>query len=39
MVEGSGTENSGYTMLEVLADGSLRLNGFRKQVNRALKHA
>ena len=39
MVEGSGTENSGYTMLEVLADGSLRLNGFRKQVNRVLKHA
>ena len=39
MVEGSGTESSGYTMLEVLADGSLRLNGFRKQVNRALKHA
>ncbi len=39
MVEGSGTENNGYTMLEVLADGSLRLNGFRKQVNRALKHA
>ncbi len=39
MVEGSGTESSGYTMLEVLADGSLRLNGFRKQVNRVLKHA
>jgi len=39
MVEGSGTESSGYTMLEVLADGSLRLNGFRKQVNRALRHA
>jgi hypothetical protein len=39
MVEGSGTENSVYTMLEVLADGSLRLNGFHKQVNRVLKHA
>ena len=39
MVEGSGAENSGYTMLDVLADGSLRLNGFRKQVNRDLKHA
>lgn len=39
MVEGSGVENNGYTMLEVLADGSLRLNGFRKQANRDLKHA
>jgi alkaline phosphatase len=39
MVEGSGTENNGYTMLDVLADGSLRLNGFRKQANRDLKHA
>lgn len=36
MVEGSGEENNGYTMLDVLADGSLRLNGFRKQVNRDL---
>lgn len=39
MVEGSGAENNGYTMLDVLADGSLRLNGFRKQANRDLKHA
>ena len=39
MVEGSGAENNGYTMLEVFADGSLRLNGFRKQANRDLKHA
>lgn len=39
MVEGSGEENNGYTMLDVLADGSLRLNGFRKQANRDLKHA
>ena len=39
MVEGSGAENNGYTMLEVLAGGSLRLNGFRKQANRNLKHA
>ena len=39
MVEGSGAENNGYTMLDVLADGSLRLNGFRKQTNRDLKHA
>jgi hypothetical protein len=26
-------------MLDVLTDGSLRLNGFRKQANRDLKHA
>ena len=39
MVEGSGAENNGYTMLDVLSDGSLRLNGFRKQANRDLKHA
>lgn len=39
MVEGSGAENNGYTMLDVLADGSLRLKGFRKQANRDLKHA
>ncbi len=36
MVEGSGTENSGYTMLDVMPDSSLRLNGFRRQVNRKL---
>ena len=39
MVEGSGAENNGYTMLDVLADSSLRLQGFRKQVERALKKA
>lgn len=39
MVEGSGAENSGYTMLDVLADGSLRLNGFRRQVDRRLERA
>lgn len=39
MVEGSGAENNGYTMLDVLTDGSLRLNGFRKQANHDLKHA
>ena len=39
MVEGSGAENNGYTMLDVLSDGSLRLNGFRKQSNHDLKHA
>ncbi len=39
MVEGSGADNNGYTLLDVLADGSLRLNGFRKQMNRSLNHA
>jgi len=39
MVEGSGAENNGYTMLDVMADGSMRLNGFRRQVNRFLNHA
>lgn len=38
MVEGSGAENNGYSMLDVLADGSLRLKGFRRQVERKLKH-
>jgi predicted phosphodiesterase len=39
MVEGSGAENSGYTMLDVMSDSSLRLNGFRRQMNRTLNHA
>lgn len=39
MVEGSGAENNGYTVLEILADGSMRLNGFRRQINRILNHA
>lgn len=34
MVEGSGAENNGYTLLDIHADGSLRLNGFRRQVDR-----
>ncbi len=38
MVEGSGAENNGYSMLEVMADSSLRLKGFRRQVDRALNH-
>lgn len=39
MVEGTGLENNGYTLLDVLPDGSLRLNGFRKQANRTLARA
>lgn len=31
MVEGSGLENSGYSLLDVLEDGTLHLTGFRKQ--------
>lgn len=39
MVEGSGAENNGYAMLDVMPDGSLRLQGFRRQVERALRRA
>jgi len=31
MVEGSGAENSGYSIMEVAASGTIRLSGFRKQ--------
>jgi len=31
MVEGSGVDNNGYSTLDVYEDGSLVLNGFRKQ--------
>ncbi|MCC9606051.1 metallophosphoesterase [Blastopirellula sp. JC732] len=31
MVEGSGAEHNGYSLLELLSDGSLRLEGFRNQ--------
>lgn len=36
MIEGSGRENNAYSMLEVMPDGSLRLQGFRKQLDRNL---
>ena len=39
MIEGSGAENNGYSMLDVMSDGSLRLQGKRRQVNRELSHA
>lgn len=39
MIEGTGPENNGYSMLEVMPDQSLRLTGFRKQTSRALIHA
>jgi alkaline phosphatase len=31
MVEGSGTENSGYSIMDVMSDGTIQLTGFRKQ--------
>lgn len=31
MVEGSGVENNGYSLLDLQPDGSIRLTGFRKQ--------
>jgi predicted phosphodiesterase len=36
MVEGGGPANSGYALLDILADGALRLHGFRRQENRIL---
>lgn len=38
MVEGADLENSGYTLLDVMPDHSLRLHGFRRQVDRQLSH-
>ena len=34
MVEGSGVENSGFGMLEIFPDESVRIKGFRKQSQR-----
>ena len=33
MVEGSGAENNGYSLLDILDGGTLRLQGYRKQSN------
>lgn len=33
MVEGAAPDNNGYTLLDVMQDGSLILTGFRKQAN------
>lgn len=35
-VEGAGRENSGYALLDVMPDHSLRLHGFRRQESRQL---
>ncbi len=37
MVEGSGLASSGYAMLDIMPDDSLRLHGFRRQANRDLQ--
>lgn len=34
MIEGTGPENNGYSVLEIAPDGSIRLEGFRKQESR-----
>ncbi|MEQ9411407.1 MAG: metallophosphoesterase [Fuerstiella sp.] len=34
MVEGSGPENNGYSLMDIEPDGTIRLTGFRKQQNR-----
>ena len=34
MVEGSGEENNGYSTMEIQRDGTIQLNGFRKQADR-----
>ncbi len=33
MVEGSGAENNGYSLMEIRRDGAIKLSGFRKQKN------
>jgi predicted phosphodiesterase len=33
MVEGAGPDNNGYSMMDVLEDGTICLTGFRKQAN------
>ncbi len=39
MIEGSGKENNGYSMMEVSPDGSIALRGFRKQLDRDFTRA
>ena len=38
MVEGSGAENNGYSLLEIDPNGTIQLTGFRKQLNHTWKH-
>lgn len=37
VIEGSGAENNAYGVLELFADGSARIDGFRQQMDVALK--
>lgn len=39
MVEGSGAENNGYSLMEIDANGTIQLTGFRNQKNQAWKPA
>lgn len=39
MVEGSGSQNNAYALLDVMEDGSLRVNGFRKQASRSFERS
>lgn len=39
MIEGSGAENSGYSLLDILPDGSMRVHGFRRQLAREFRRA
>lgn len=39
MIEGSGEKNNGYSLLDIHADGSLRLQGWRKQSSYDWKQA
>ncbi|QDU93294.1 metallophosphoesterase family protein [Lignipirellula cremea] len=39
MVEGSGAENSGYAMVDLIADGAIRIHGYREQQTRGWKMA
>lgn len=34
MVEGSGAENNGYSIMDIFEGGRIRITGFRKQTNR-----
>jgi predicted phosphodiesterase len=39
MVEGAGPDSNGYSAMDVLEGGTIRLTGFRKQANYTWKHA
>jgi alkaline phosphatase len=39
MIEGTGKENSGYSLMELSSDGAIRLKGFRNQLDRDFSKA